>query len=274
MIRHAMLFIGVLLITSLMRSALAQELTANQQQTLLAEAQAAYDEGVALKRDQPDESQQAFELSAARFQQLVDRGRATGPLYYNLGNALLQAGSLGRAIHAYRSAASAMPGDGRLRTNLDYARTLRTDQIQPTAGRAALHTLLFWHHGTSTATRVMCSCLAWIAFWCVLLLDRFRSGVHWRWIAIMLAIGWLIGGASAAVELLSDQPSEGVLIAPQTIVRKGGGEGFEPQFAEPLHEGVEFTIAEERTEWWRIILPDGSEGWIPQSSALRIALTH
>jgi len=47
-------------------------------------------------------------------------------------------------------------------------------------------------------------------------------------------------------------------------VRKGNGEGYAPQFEQPLHEGVEFTILEQRGGWMHIELTDGNSGWVRQ----------
>ncbi len=50
-------------------------------------------------------------------------------------------------------------------------------------------------------------------------------------------------------------------------MRKGNGEGFEPQFEQPLYEGVEFAVIERRNEWIHIRLPDNKAGWIRRRKA-------
>jgi uncharacterized protein YgiM (DUF1202 family) len=42
---------------------------------------------------------------------------------------------------------------------------------------------------------------------------------------------------------------------------------YESSFQEPLHDGTEFTLVEERSGWYLIRLRDGSSGWIPIFSA-------
>mgnify|MGYP002038821075 CR=1 FL=1 len=39
---------------------------------------------------------------------------------------------------------------------------------------------------------------------------------------------------------------------------------------EPLAEGVEFTILEQRPGWWRVELADGTTGWISETDASTI----
>ena len=59
----------------------------------------------------------------------------------------------------------------------------------------------------------------------------------------------------------------GVLTATNVVLRSGNGEGFGPVVEEPLYEGVEFTILEQRPGWWRIALADGTTGWVSDAQA-------
>ena len=68
---------------------------------------------------------------------------------------------------------------------------------------------------------------------------------------------------SVAIELPSQSGlTEGVLVTNDVVVRKGNGEGYGPQFEQPLHEGVEFKVTELRDGWIHIELADGNQGWV------------
>jgi tetratricopeptide (TPR) repeat protein len=246
----------------------AAELSAEQRRVILDEAQALYDRGVAERRADPETAQQAFVDSAARFQQLVDDGVVNGPLYYNLANAHLQAGEIGRAILHYRRAEQLIPGDGRLAHNLDYARSLRRNRIPPSGERALARALLIWHYKTSLTARFGIFSVAYLLFWLVLLLHLFRPAALWRWSAVVLALLWVACGLSVVVDLAHQRGAdEGVVLVDDVVVRKGNGEGFEPQFEQPLHQGVEFEVLDRRADWLQIELPDGKSGWIPAGTA-------
>ena len=244
------------------------DLTPQQRREVLAEAQQAYDRGVEILRSRPDEAAEQFRLAAARFQMLVDDGVANGRLYYNLGNAYLQAGEVGRAILQYRRAERFIAGDDRLEGNLRYARSLRRDQIAPSGERALADALLSWHHTTSATTRMWVFAVAYVLFWLLLISWIFRRAGLWRYVAGGCAVLWIACGASLAVELTSiGENLDGVILRDEVIVRKGNGEGFAPQFEQPLHEGVEFSVMEKRGDWLSIELPDGKTGWIPAAAA-------
>ena len=72
------------------------DLTRDQQVKILDEAQASYDKAASLLRSDPESADAMFRESSDRFQLLIDSGIINGDLYYDLGNACLQSGDLGR----------------------------------------------------------------------------------------------------------------------------------------------------------------------------------
>lgn len=263
---------AVVCVLAMLDGTAAAELSATQRQAILAEAQQAYDRGVALRRDNPDQARGAFEEAAARYQQLVDDGVVNGSLQYNLANAQLQAGQLGRAIAHYRAAEALMPGAGDVQHNLQYARSLRENQITPEGAGAIVDALLSWHRQTSFAARLAVFVLAYLVFWAALSVQVRRPAARWRWIAAACAVLWIPLGVSAASDVLTARAADvGVIVADDVTVRKGNGEGFEPQFRQTLNEGVEFTLRERRAGWLQIELRDGKTGWIRADQAVLVS---
>ena len=105
--------------------------------------------------------------------------------------------------------------------------------------------------------------VAYLALWLGVLAARFIPGTWWRYvIAVCAVVALACGGSVAADTILSADAGAGVVVADDVIVRKGNGEGFEPQFEEPLYQGVEFELVGQRPGWWHIRLRDGNSGWI------------
>lgn len=268
-----------LCITTQRSSAETNQLSQSQREMILAEAQQAYDKGVSLRRNDAGAAEKAFHEAAARFEQLTRDGVVNGALQYDLGNAQLQAGELGNAILHYRAAESILRGDPALKHNLDYARSLRMNQIEPSGGAALWQALFGWHINTSTLLRSVIFIISWLALWASLLMLLLRSTSLWRWTSAAGCAIALATGISIAWDIfISDPGSVGVVLVNEVIVRKGNGEGYEPQFREPLSEGVEFELLEQRPGnpgWWRVELPDGNAGWIraDQAGLVRDALS-
>jgi hypothetical protein len=255
----------LLLLPAVIASATRTEaaLSEDQRVAILSEAQALYDRGVALRGSDPEAAREAFIDAAGRFRQLVDDGVKNGRLHYNLGNAYLQAGEIGRAILEYRRAEQYIAGDARLAHNLEYARSLRRNRIPPSGERALLRALLGWHFRTSVGARFTVFTAAYVLFWLVLLVHLFRPAAAGRWTAVVAAVLWLTCGASVLADLIQNNAArEGVVLSDDVIVRKGNGEGFEPQFEQPLHQGVEFEVLDRRPDWLQIELRDGKSGWV------------
>lgn len=241
----------------------AEGLSLQQQVVLLDEAQRAFDEGVALRQTNPSQAGKSFGEAAMKFQVLVDSGLRNGKLYYNLGNAYLENGQLGRAVLNYRRAQEFIPDDPRLDANLRYARSLRRNQIAESGEQAFLQTLFFWHYGTSLHGRFAAAIAVYILLWVLLTARVFFPRLRWRYALIPVAAICLSLSLSVALNMAARNTHHGgVILSDHVIVRKGNGEGFEPQFKEELHEGVEFDLVERRADWLCIQLPDGKTGWI------------
>jgi len=58
----------------------------------------------------------------------------------------------------------------------------------------------------------------------------------------------------------------GVLIVDEVYGRKGPGYSYLSAYADPLHNGLEVAIAEDREDWVRARLADGSECWLPKEA--------
>jgi hypothetical protein len=105
-------------------------------------------------------------------------------------------------------------------------------------------------------------------FWGLLTARSLTRAPGWGYAASVVLVIWLAAGTSATVEWAQRSRTQaGVTLADEIVVRKGNGEGYEPQFNEPLHEGVEFRVIDQRPGWYKIELADGSTGWIKQAQA-------
>tara|TARA_B100002052_G_C15843281_1_gene581225 strand:- start:601 stop:1446 length:846 start_codon:yes stop_codon:yes gene_type:complete len=259
----------VLLMTCLFACpSMAEEFTRSQQETILAEAQSLYDEATKLVRTDPEAADSSFRDSAERFQLLVDDGIVNGALYYDLGNAYFQAGDLGQAIANYLRANQLIPNDPRLDANLAHARTLVRPQVVKEGSDALLHRLTFWHHGWPIQWRLIIFGIAWVGLWIALLVRTNIRYPGFRWILGTTTAAAIAFGLSSLLTMTEHSTLErGVLIKDEVVVRKGNADSFSPQFEEPVNQGLEFRVLEQRPEWLHIELMNGQSGWIPKSDA-------
>ena len=249
-------------------------LSHEQQIAVLEEAQQAYDRAIQLQTADSVASKESFRRAANRYQLLVDDGIENGKLWYDLGNAQLQTGEIGKAIAAYRSAQRYMPSDGRVITNLEYARSLVTNPMLAEDSTSLLQRLAFWHESLPTQVRITLCMFFWIACWTLVTTRFFRLIPGFKTGFITLGIAALALGVSVGTDLADQHKRHGVLTAKEVIVRKGSTLQDAPLFLEPIYEGVEFDILGNRKGWLHIKLPNGKEGWIEKGSAQIVSLNH
>ena len=83
--------------------------------------------------ESPDraQSEELYSKAIAHYTTIIeDGGVKNGKLYYNIGNAYLLKGDIGKAIVNYRRGLELLPGDYQIEKNLEYARTQRADEIE------------------------------------------------------------------------------------------------------------------------------------------------
>ena len=232
-----------------------------------------FDEGQQVLADQPDRARRLFRSAAARFESLIAAGVTNGRLEYNLGNAYLQAGDLGRAILHYRRAQRLIPRDPMLADNLAEARSRRLTTIRPTRRSEFLKNVFFWHYQTTTAARTRAALVLYLLFWGLMVIKSFVP----RRIAVGLALICFVLGISSAASVVVSHWTDrhtpaGVVITMDVVIYKGPGSGYQRQFEQPLQPGVEFTVLQTTGGGWRQIrLADGKTGWIERSQAELVA---
>jgi hypothetical protein len=219
-------------------------------------AQEAFD-----KASRPEE----FLKVAAMYQEIVDSGVVSGTVFYNQGNALVRARQPGRAIAAYRQAQRYRPRDPDLEANLHSAQGA---DAPAAARRPLIETLLFWQNWLSYPEKFYAAAtVAALAFMLGLAALATR---HRLWRRLSLAALVLTGVVclSAAYDWYRfDCVVHGVIARPKVIARKGNAASYEPAFTEPLAEGTEFRLHEQRADWLLVELAGGEEGWIEQDAA-------
>jgi tetratricopeptide (TPR) repeat protein len=242
---------------------------------VLKQALADFDRAVATRDPGGLEAQQLYRRALTGFESLVDAGVRNGSLYYNIANTYLRMGDVGRAVVNYRRALRLSPGDEDIRKNLQSARNLCEVQVAAPATSALLETVLFWHFGTSPASRATFVLIAYGLFWLLMLLRLLmlrRSEVLTWAIRCVAALTLIVGGSVAWETLVQTHRNAGVVVADDVVLRKGNSEEYEPLLDRPLSAGVEFDLIEERPDveggsWYRIRLRDGKEGWLRADQA-------
>ncbi len=241
---------------------------------LLAQANEKFRQATRVVPEDPAAAKLLYQESIVRFEKIASAGNIrNGKLFYNLANAYLLQGDVGRAILNYRRAERLTPGDRNLQGNLDYARSQVRDSIPVPPQRRVLDTVLAWHNGLPILPRLAVFAIAFDLIWLLAALKLFslvRFSLRLP-MAVLAVVAVLCLGSLVVDEVGGRRANEGVIVAEQVVGRKGPDPvGYEPSFRAPLHAGVEFAIVEERPGWYLVRMRDDRETWLPASAIERV----
>ncbi len=252
-------------------SACAQELGRQESQRVFQEAEREFQEGAALLRDDRESAVERFDGAIAGYRRLIEEGGfQSGALHYNIANAYLLSGDVGRAVLGYRRAERLMPGNENIAANLSQARQRVRTRIEREPGERVAELFLFWHYELPARMRFGVLAFASCVFWTLLLVRTVgvvRGAPAWWGAGVAGVVGVSMALSLAVEQRASLVQDEGVVVAGAVVGRKGPAEStYQPSFTQPLHAGVEFTVVEQRVGWALVRLGDGRETWLPAGS--------
>lgn len=218
----------------------------------------------------PDQAGRLYEKAILNFEKIINQGQIENArLYYNLANSYFLQGQLGKAILNYRRAEKIDNSDEDIQKNLAFARSKRIDKIAVKTEKRILQTLFFWHYDFSLKVKFLLTCIFFgIICVSITVIVWFGRSKAWMMSAVVCGILTFCFLISVVVERRTSMNKIcGVIIDSEVVARQGDGVNYSPSFKEPLHQGTEFDLLEERPGWFHIKLSDGSDGWITEDSA-------
>ena len=230
--------------------AMAQEPSATE---LMAEANERYELG-------------EFAEAAQQYEALVGAGYRDAAVYYNLGNAYLEDGDLGRAILNYLRAEELSPRDPDVIANLDLARSLTVDQLQAEGDSLVASVADFGRQWATTTEYGLAALLLWaivgLSVAPLIVRPAMRRRALLRGGAVISFVSMLIPLA-LLVSMLQSNPytNTGVVTAGRVEVLYGPGPQYDENFA--LHSGAQVRLVDSRPGWLQVSLPGGElQGWL------------
>ena len=202
-----------------------------------------------------------------QYEALIDQGYSDTALHFNLGNAYLESGDLGRAVLNYMRARELSPRDPDITENLELALGMTVDRIASERD-SLVESLSYFGYGWVTESEL--SVLA-LLLW---LLSGMAIGALLVWRAfplrrVLRMVAAVVTAATASslvllVSMIYANPydSTGVVTAEAVEVVSGPGAQYPEHFR--LHSGAQVRVTDSRHGWTKVALPGGElEGWVP-----------
>ena len=205
--------------------------------------------------------------AAQQYEALVARGYGDASVYFNLGNAYLESGDLGRAILNHLRARELAPRDSDIRNNLDLARSMTVDRVTAERGSLIESVSFFGRRWATPSELGVAALILWTATGLAIgVLLVWRNFTLRRLIRALSAILTLVTLASflllLSMALANPYDNTGIVTAEDVDVVSGPGPQYSEEFT--LYNGAQVRLTDSRHGWWRIALPGGElQGWVP-----------
>lgn len=214
-------------------------------------------------------SDKKYKDAISKYEAVIAKGQVSDELYYNLGNAYYKNNQLGKAIHNFELALLHTPGNKDAAYNLEIANAQLKDEI------AILPTffLTSWWRGlrgvfSSTVWSVFALLSLWlfvigVAGW-LLYTDRSKKKQ-----AFLLAIGGLLLSVllfTLAGQRWAEELDSGYAIITEPVRPLHSAPDAESAEILTLHEGTKVELLGVLSDWHKIRLVNGEQGWLPKTS--------
>lgn len=212
-----------------------------------------------------------FQKAIDGYSQLIQSGRETGHLFYNLGNAYFRLNQLGRTIANYERARLLIPRDPDLNFNLRYARDRTRDAIP--ASRGLISTTFFWLDSLNLDELFWGFAILNLLFWAILVARLFLRAEWTYYLSLVVLILWLMAGTSFGVKWYQLGTDDRAVIL-EHEVNVLAGPDIQDTVLFKLHEGT--IVRQERSEdgWSLVWLPDKKRGWVKKGAVEQIHSTE
>jgi tetratricopeptide (TPR) repeat protein len=198
---------------------------------------------------------------------VLEAGFEGADLYYNLGNAYFKTGDLGNSILTYERALRLRPRDPDVQANLELARSLTADEIEPLPRFWVFSVLSWWVNFLPRAGLIALVTVAYLlgaAGLCLRILSpRARLASWGTWVAGGAAVVLIVFGTTLlARQGILGGTEWGIVMAEEVAVQSAPSNEDDLTLFR-VHEGTKVRIDQDTETWSEIVLEDGRVGWVP-----------
>jgi tetratricopeptide (TPR) repeat protein len=210
-----------------------------------------------------------YDIAVKYYEKVLASGQESADIYYNLGNCYYKQNALAKAIWYYEKARKLKPGDDDIRHNLRIANSRIVDKIDVVP---ELFYKRWWNiiaNSMSVDDWARFTILVFVLFLVssgfYLLMKRLVVRKIAFWVGIILFIASLFGYLFAWEKhnQLSNR-KEAIIFIPAVPVKSSPDESSVDLFV--IHEGTKVSLTDSIGGWYKVVILNGSVGWIPSEA--------
>ncbi|WP_394974539.1 SH3 domain-containing protein [uncultured Croceitalea sp.] len=210
-----------------------------------------------------------FEKAIEYYKKIVDNGKHSAELYFNMANAYYKRDEIGPSIYYYEKALLLKPNDPEILNNLGYAQNMRLDAIDKMPESAMIRfysTIIgkfsFDQWAYFSIGMIVLFVLAYLAYYLLRIAIQKRISFIISILALLLCVTSLSFAYLQYDAYNANNPA--IIFEREVAITSEPNNRSERIFT--LHEGTKVNVLEELNDWMKIKIADGQTGWIPSES--------
>ena len=201
------------------------------------------------------------------YEAVITAGFDSADLHYNLGNAYFKAGELGRSILEWERALLRAPSDADVLANLELARTLTADDIEPLPRFWLLRAAEWWVGWLPRGALLGVVAVSWLVLASGGITRLLARGASVQrigtWSAAVGAVVFVVFGVNLLVREAGVGRAERAVVLVREVPVRSAPADQDDLTLFRVHEGTGVRIEDRAGEWAEIVLDDGKVGWVP-----------
>jgi hypothetical protein len=214
-----------------------------------------------------------YQEAVKEYESIINQGKFSAELYFNLGNAFYRDRQLARAILSYERAAQYHPNDPDIEHNLKLAYLKTIDRIEPVPEMFFIQ----WMRAVGSLMPSETVRVIFILNWIVLFgsLTTMYLVLHTGVLRVVRKLFFIsctlvaLCAAMVGIQSFRDTAQDKAIIIAQTVTAKSSPD-VKAVDAFVIHEGLKVKLSDAVGEWVKVTLVDGKVGWIPAEQCERI----
>lgn len=209
-----------------------------------------------------------YDKAITQYQTIIDNGKQSAELYFNLGNAHYKLNHIAPSIYYYEKALQLKPNDKEIKNNIGFARNMTIDAVDtvPEVGFSKFmntisNSMSFERWAMTSIGLMMLFVILFLTYYFAYTSTRKRIAFIGSAASFILACLALSFAYHNFDLIAKDQPA--IVFAQETKVKSEPNLRSNEAFV--LHEGTKVQVLDTVNNWKKIKLADGKTGWIPQS---------
>jgi tetratricopeptide (TPR) repeat protein len=214
-----------------------------------------------------------FELAIDKYIQIINQGYEQENLYFNLGNAYYKSGENTQAILYYEKTLKLNPANADARFNLKMSNQKTVDKIEPLP---ELSIISWWRKiifsksaddwGWLTIQALLLGLLLLLGYVLVKNVVLKKVGFFAAVIFLICSALFFLFGYQQKANLKNNNYA--IIFSPTLTVRSAPDNTGTKLFV--IHEGAKVQVLDSLSEWKKISIPNGSEGWVKAQALEKI----